>query len=225
MKCRNAVRPATTADEQYPEYRLHIKRKVGDDGLCATCRRAQRVERTRAARAQRVLRTYQMSTGRAMTREDHDELFRRQGGRCPHGLRITLRSPVDHDHASGAVRGLLCDPCNRFLGYVKDSPQALLNLWAYLLRPPAQVAPVTDHAFVSLLGLVQCTFGRNRPDGACCGRLEHEHRVDPDAAVRRELDVMVAALAENQDDALRIALWQKVSLTGIEPTYEEWRDL
>ena len=151
----------------------HRRRPVNADGYCATCARERSQTRARRARAVRVQRTYGLSP------EQHEELFRLQGGRCPHGRRITLRSPVDHDHSSGAVRGLLCDPCNRFLGYVGDSAQAFLNLWAYAARPPAIVPPVTDHEFLTHLGLFQCTHvvdNGGNPELIFCGRLEGEHR-------------------------------------------------
>jgi hypothetical protein len=46
-----------------------------------------------------------------------------QGGVC----RICKTKParplfVDHSHASGRVRGLLCHPCNAALGFMRDDP-------------------------------------------------------------------------------------------------------
>lgn len=40
---------------------------------------------------------------------------------------------VDHDHATGAVRSMLCPACNKALGMVNDSVERLDQLKAYLL--------------------------------------------------------------------------------------------
>lgn len=39
---------------------------------------------------------------------------------------------VDHDHSSGAVRGLLCRKCNLALGFVGDSIEILESMIQYL---------------------------------------------------------------------------------------------
>lgn len=69
--------------------------------------------------------------------------FEQQHGRCAicqkEETGVIKGSPptlaVDHDHASGAVRGLLCSKCNRGLGSFGDSIANLAAALDYLRRP------------------------------------------------------------------------------------------
>lgn len=53
-----------------------------------------------------------------LTMDQFDALVAAQRGLCAMcGHAPTGRFNVDHDHATGAVRALLCGPCNRALGF------------------------------------------------------------------------------------------------------------
>lgn len=83
-----------------------------------------------------VSRTYGLAPG------DYERLYESQGRRCAiTGCRATGKSKrlaVDHDHRTGEVRGLLCTPHNRVIGYNFDSPEAFDSLAEYLRNPPAR---------------------------------------------------------------------------------------
>ena len=49
------------------------------------------------------------------------------------GRAFSGREPcIDHDHANGMIRGLLCMRCNTMLGYAKDDPGVLRKAADYL---------------------------------------------------------------------------------------------
>ena len=81
-----------------------------------------------------------------ITGDDYDRLLRFQDGRCaicgnkPKARRLA----VDHDHVTGAVRGLVCagserSGCNFALGLFHDDPAIVWRAFVYLTTPPASV--------------------------------------------------------------------------------------
>jgi hypothetical protein len=73
-----------------------------------------------------------------VTRDWYDETLAAQGGGCAIcnnteiGRRGHTHFHVDHNHSTGKVRGLLCDLCNRDLGYFKDNENLLTYAAEYL---------------------------------------------------------------------------------------------
>ena len=41
---------------------------------------------------------------------------------------------VDHDHNTGRVRGILCNGCNKALGWLRDNPEVMSGMREYLIR-------------------------------------------------------------------------------------------
>lgn len=94
-------------------------RKRGDkrQAYCKDCCREY-------ARNRRLL-TY------GLTQETYDELRTAQLDACAIcRQRVSLH--IDHDHVTGAVRGLLCSTCNTGLGMFRDDPVALRRAALYL---------------------------------------------------------------------------------------------
>lgn len=108
---------------------------------CTTHFRVRRAQVKAQAHETRVTRTYGLRPG------DYAKLLAAQGGVCAGCGPRTGRNgtggrrlAVDHNHATGEVRGLLCRTCNQQIGEQRDDPETFLRLAHYLLSPPARLA-------------------------------------------------------------------------------------
>lgn len=120
-------------------------------------KRAAAAERTRKSRAKRVAtetpeerkerlsrkHSYDRKYLYGVTMEEVAEYLAAQGGKCKIcetalclstlGSRGRAGKPhVDHCHATGAYRGILCHGCNVGIGMFRDNPLALSNAINYL---------------------------------------------------------------------------------------------
>jgi len=90
-----------------------------------------RSEAGKAASMRARLRKY------GLTLSDYETLLKSQNGCCAAcgKDKNTQRDwHVDHCHATGKVRGLLCQRCNLAIGYAKDDPARLRAMAEYLER-------------------------------------------------------------------------------------------
>lgn len=104
---------------------------------CKKCdSRAQKSSRTDAKK--RYHKNYKLEKKFGINLAEYESILARQSGMCAicgatpdkdsmkHGL------AVDHDHASGKVRGLLCRHCNIGLGKLGDNLSGLMRAVNYL---------------------------------------------------------------------------------------------
>lgn len=114
---------------------------------CKSCVRSYDAKRRiqpgfREAARERQLR-WHFRKKYGITMDDYERMLIQQNGICAicgQGETALGRSgevkplAVDHDHKTGAVRGLLCHRCNSVLGNAQDDPARLEAAAAYLRR-------------------------------------------------------------------------------------------
>ena len=95
----------------------------------------KRLKRLKIKRDEPTYRDSQLRTKYGITLIQYDAMLQVQKGVCAvcclpsKGKRLA----VDHDHATGIVRGLLCTNCNTMIGHARDTADILLNAVRYLL--------------------------------------------------------------------------------------------
>lgn len=93
----------------------------------------------------RCWRSDKLKAAYGITLDDYEVMLAAQGGGCAicGGVNASGRNlSVDHDHAccpvgtscGQCVRALLCDPCNRSIGLMRDDPKRLEAAAAYIRR-------------------------------------------------------------------------------------------
>jgi hypothetical protein len=104
------------------------KSNSSNSGLHSKCRECSNIRTTENYR----IKNYKVTP--AM----FEEMFSKQGGKCEicgiHQADCVKSFHVDHDHATGVVRGLLCGRCNLLLGNVNDNQETLQSAINYLRK-------------------------------------------------------------------------------------------
>ena len=119
----------------------------GRESRCKECRRAgmrarsKEYEATPARKASNRKRNRKTTLKQfGLTPEAYNVMFAQQNGRCAicgtdqPGGKHKDKFHVDHDHATGNVRGLLCANCNVGLGKFGDDPARIRAAIAYLAK-------------------------------------------------------------------------------------------
>lgn len=88
----------------------------------------QRLRVAKRQRAAKLKRVY------GITQQDYDRIFAAQRGTCAicYESLARVRAHLDHDHDTGAVRGILCCSCNRGIGYLRDNHEIARRAALYL---------------------------------------------------------------------------------------------
>jgi hypothetical protein len=136
-QARDAVRPQTEDRRAAGTARFKRWREANPERF----RAAADEWRERNPEAARFIQLRYRLKRFGLTEADYLDMVERQGGRCAicgcheerhdrAGVRYLLA--VDHDHTTGAVRGLLCQECNKGLGAFDDNPERLVAAAEYL---------------------------------------------------------------------------------------------
>lgn len=103
---------------------------------------------------------------KGLTPKDYDDMLAQQSNGCYLCGGGPSRTPylhIDHDHATGVVRGLLCDSCNLGLGKFKDNAEVLRRAIDYLNRDTG--FRVKDQSIRAVNGLRKRGDTGNPPEG------------------------------------------------------------
>lgn len=84
---------------------------------------------------------YKLKVNYNLTREEVISMFDNQNGKCKicdkdlilfKSNYVGKHACIDHNHDTGKIRGILCDKCNRGLGFFNDNKELLKRASEYL---------------------------------------------------------------------------------------------
>ena len=117
------------------EYYSHTAGTNYVQAYCKLCKNKVPKSQTPEAKRRRAATSRLWAYG--VTQESFDTKFESQGRKCAIcGTTDPSKSgwQTDHDHASNRFRGVLCNPCNLFIGLAKESVHTLMKAIMYLLE-------------------------------------------------------------------------------------------
>ncbi len=115
--------------------------KYGRHSYCKPCYFSKSYRKKVPSPEVRRDRNYRSRYG--ISASEFDAALSRQNGRCAICERIPARPVLDHNHLTGAVRGILCHNCNISLPYIESERfrnRALAYLSDHLLERPERAS-------------------------------------------------------------------------------------
>lgn len=137
------MKTCTKCDESKPldAFYQNPECRDGRQGSCKECdnKRSIAWKKANVESTKMTSKRYYLKVKYGLTMEQYDALLSAQGGCCACCGSDSVRGrgvyfPVDHDHETGAVRGLLCNPCNVGIGALGDCAEGVARALAYLER-------------------------------------------------------------------------------------------
>jgi hypothetical protein len=205
------------------EFRKHRNTPDGHTHICLECLRAQRgplLDLTPDEKRKRRLakirqrhasdpeyrkrhRGHQIKTAYGLLPEQYQALVDRQDGLCA----ICHQPPsddralhIDHNHETGAIRGLLCFSCNASLGHFGDDPTRLRAAAHYL----ETCVPIVVERDVRQRARAQCgtmsgysrhaALGEPRCESCLRAKREYDRKMRAERATGRERKRRVEAV-------------------------------
>ena len=106
-------------DKRYPD---------GKSYRCKPCH--SEYNKAYKARKKAELKEYRIRVKYGLTLDEYQEMVET----TPHCPICGSEEPlvIDHDHSTGEVRGLICQPCNKGLGFFRDNIESMQNAITYL---------------------------------------------------------------------------------------------
>ena len=105
---------------------------------CKACHKAYQKRYNKSAKGAEIKKNNERKLRYGVDNAWVEEQKARQGGICPI-CEMDLDKPrgergfcIDHDHDTGEIRGLLCNSCNRGLGFLSDNPDRTHRATKYL---------------------------------------------------------------------------------------------
>lgn len=114
------------------EFYRRAASRDGHSSRCKECEQKAHQAYNRRTRTKHLHRKSNLKILYNITIEDFNNMWEAQGGACAICFRTGMKLVVDHNHATGQARELLCNRCNHGLGRFDDNPVLLQNAIMYL---------------------------------------------------------------------------------------------
>jgi hypothetical protein len=115
------------------DFHLQPTGPLGRHSYCSTCCNQRAREKRVRHDTPEKRRRWSLSGRYGLTVADFERMHAEQRGLCAICSDPMRRPVVDHDHATGKVRALLCHKCNLALGHI-ERPNFMGLAFAYLKK-------------------------------------------------------------------------------------------